>query len=80
MSINGKTFTRKKKNSVHFKPSSGKSLPKNAGALLYTRPDEPDRESLTDTVFETKHEIEILKAENKAAGIKEPAAMPSISK
>ncbi len=80
MSINGKTFTRKKKNSVHFKPSSGKSLPKNAGALLYTRPDEPDRESLTDTVFETKHEIEILKAENKAAGIKEPAAIPSTSK
>ena len=73
--MTGKTFSHKRKTSVRFKPSS-KGVSKNIAELAFTRMDEPDRESLTDTVFETKHEEEIMKAENKAAGIAEPLPQP----
>lgn len=72
--MNGKTFSKKRK-TFHFKPSGTGVSKSMLNPSLQVA--EPGRESIADTVFDTSsHEAEILKAENKAAGIKEKESEP----
>lgn len=60
-------------------PNGGFASRSNAAAIAaFTQFEEPDREVITDTVFGKEHEEEIMKAENKSAGITEqaPASSP----
>jgi hypothetical protein len=56
---------------MRFKPSSSGKTPKNVVQLALNQLDDPEREMVSDTVFDARHEAEILKAENKSAGVKE---------
>lgn len=76
MNTNRKVFSRKHKTSMRFKPTGSGGNSKSVAELAFNRMDEPDRPSVTDTVFDARHEAEILKAENKSAGISEVAPPP----
>jgi ribonuclease G len=77
MNANKKTFSQKRKTSMRFKPSSSGKPPKNVGPLALNQLDDPEREMVSDTVFDARHEAEILKAENKSAGVKEEPPAPA---
>ena len=61
---------------MRFKPSSGRGG-KRPASPPFIQLDDPKREAVSDTVFDSRHEAEILKAENKSAGIKEEPAAPA---
>jgi len=77
MNPNKKTFSQKRKTSMRFKPSSGGRTPKNVTPPALNQLDDPGRESVSETVFDARHEAEILKAENKSAGVKEEPQAPA---
>lgn len=77
MNPNKKTFSQKRRTSMRFKPSSSGKAPKIVGPLALNQLDDPEREMVSDTVFDARHEAEILKAENKSAGVKEEPPTPA---